>query len=221
MQRKRICLFMLLSVSFAWLAPATVSAVISFSKGNRPVENRGWPTGTERVANLTSRVVSVSGPRGGESYFGFRCNDTAEFNAALEKFNVIRAPRATRRSISMDGSTDIADDKPLLLVVHDYREDIEMLAGWAFLKERLDWTFAVWAPENFYRNFNHPQAGPFSEHPYDRQPFPPPRIDVYVGGNAPITWEQVSVPSNVRVIDKRAAAAPVDVKNGGVVRGRL
>ena len=213
---------MLLGVSFVWFAPATVSAMISFSKGNRPVENRGWPTGTEEVANLTSRVVSVSGPGFGDSYFGYRCTDTAEFNAALEKFSAIRTPRATRRSFSMDGNADIIDDKPLLLVVHDYREDIEMLAGWTFLKERLDWTFVVWGAENFYRNFNRPQeAGSFSDHPYYRQPIPPPRIDVYVGGDGPIVWEQVNVSSNVRVIDKRAAAAPVDVKDGGVVRGRL
>ena len=221
MQQKRIKLLMLLSVSFAWLAPATVSAMISFSTGNRPVENRGWPSGTEEVANLTCRVVSVSGPGMGEYYFGYRCNDTAEFNVALKKFSAIRAPRATRRSISMDGSIDIIDDKPLLLVVHDYREDIAKRYGWTFLKERLDWTFAVWVAEDFYRNFNRPQAGPFSDHPYYRQPFPPPRIDVYVGGDGPIVWEEMNVPSNVRVIDKRAAAAPVDVKTGGVVRGRL
>ncbi|UCF14308.1 MAG: carboxypeptidase regulatory-like domain-containing protein [Phycisphaerales bacterium] len=220
-QRNKIKFFVLLSISFAWLAPTRVSAMISFSKGNRPVENRSWPTGTEEVANLTSRVVSVSGPRGGESYFGYRCNDTAEFNAALEKFSAIQAPRATRRSISMDGNADIIDDKPLLLVVHDYRQDVEMLAGWTFLKERLDWMFAVWAAEDFYRNFNRPQVGPFSDHPYYRQSFPPPRIDVYVGGDGPIVWEQVIVPSNVRVIDKRAAAAPVDVKSGGVILGRL
>ena len=221
MQRNRIKFLMLLSVSFAWLVPARVSALISFSTGNRPVENRGWPTGTEEVANLTSRVVRVAGPGIGEYYFGYRCNDTAEFNAALEKFSAIRAPRATRRSISMDGGADIIDDKPLLLVVHDYREDIEKLSGWTFLKERVDWAFAVWIAEDFYRNFNRPQAGPFSDHPYYRQPIPPPRIDVYVGGDGPIVWEQVNVPSNVRVIDKRAAAAPVDAKNGGVVRGRL
>lgn len=222
MQRNRLKLIVLLSaLSFAWLVPATVLAMISFSLGNTPVENRGWPTGTEHVANLTSRLVSVAGLSGGEYHFGYRCSDTAEFNAALAKFAAIRAPRTTRRSISLDGRADIIDDKPLLLVVHDYREDIERPAGWTFLKERLDWTFAVWVAEQFYRNFNRLQGGPFSGHPYYRQPVPPPRIDVYVGGDGPIVWEEVNVPSNVRVIDKRAVAAPVDVKNGGVVRGRL
>ncbi len=157
MQRNRIKFLILLSVLFAWLVPARVSAMISFSTGNRPVENKGWPTGTEEVANLTSRVVSVSGPGMGEYYFGYRCNDTAEFNVALKKFSAIRAPRSTRRSISMDGSIDIIDDKPLLLVVHDYCEDITKRYGWTFLKGRLDWTFVVWVAEDFYRNFNRPR----------------------------------------------------------------
>jgi len=213
---------MLLSVlSFAWLVPATVWAMRSFSIGNTPVENRGWPTGTEGVANLTSRLGLMEGPSGGEYYFAYRCNDTAEFNAALEKFSAIRAPRTTRLSISLDGRADIIDDKPLLLVAHDYRQDTEKQTGWTFLKERVDWTFAVWVAESFHRHFNGRFGRAFSGNSYYRQPVPPPRIDVYVGGEGPIDWEEVNVPPNVRVIDKRAAAAPVDVKNGGVVRGRL
>lgn len=222
MQRNRPEFLVFLSVlSFAWFVPAAVLALSSISTGNTPVENSGWPTGTEDVANLTSRVGHMEGPSGGEHYFAYRCNDAAGFNAALETFSAIRVPRTTRRSISLDGRADIIDDKPLLLVAHDYREDDEKRAGWAFLKERVDWTFAFWVAESFYRHFGGSLGRAFSDHPYYRQPVPPPRIDVYVGGDGPIVWEEVRVPSNVRVIDKRAAAAPVDVAPGGVVRGRL
>jgi len=222
MRRNRNELLMLLGLlSFAWSLPGTASAMVSFSKGNALVRNMGWPTGTEEVANLPSRLGSMDGPMGGVHYFLYRCNDTAEFNAALEKFGAIKAPRATRRSTSLAGRAAIIDDKPLLLVVHDYRENIEDVAGWTILQERSDWTFTVWVPEEFHRSFNRPMGRGFTDDPYFRQPVPPPRIDVYVGGDAPIVWEDVIVPSNVRVIDKRASAAPVDVKNGGVVRGRL
>ena len=220
MLQNRIKLFMLLSVLLVWFVPARVSALITFSTRYRPVENRGWPSGTEELANLTSRIVSVSGPGMGESYFGYRCNDTTEFNAALKKFGVIRVPRPTRRSLTAAGKADIVDDKPLLLVVHDYQENIGEMVGWRFLKDRVDWIFAFWIPESFHDSFNRTQ-GRSPSHPYSRQAVASPRIDVYVGGDGPIVWDQVKVPSNVRVIDKRAAAAPVDVKDGGVVRGRL
>ncbi len=217
MQRNRIKLLVLLSVlSCAWLVPGTVSALIMVYEGNAPVENRGWPTGTEEVANLPSRLGYMEGPPfgGGEYYFRYRCNNTAEFNLVLEEFSVIRSPRATRRSmVSLDGQkADIIDAKPLLLVVHDYRSDME---------DRVDWTFTVWVAENFHRLFNRLQGGLDPDHPHYRQPVPPPRIDVYAGGDGPIVWDDVKVPSNVRLIDKRAAAAPVDVENGGALRGRL
>ena len=115
--------------------------------------------------------------------------------------------------VSLDGgSADIIDDKPLLLVVHDYRYDVE---------DRADWTFTVWIVESFHRLFNRPKGGTWPNHPHYRQPVPPPRIDVYVGGKGPIVWAAVKVPANVRVIDKRLTAAPEDVMDGGVVRGRL
>ncbi|GAF99752.1 unnamed protein product, partial [marine sediment metagenome] len=147
--------------------------------------------------------------------------DTAEFNAALEKLSAIRAPRIAVRSISVDGGAYIMDDKPLLLVAHDYDEDINQKDGWSFLEERVDWTFTIWVAEEFYRSFSSPMGEYRSDDPYNHQPVPPPRIDVYVGGDGPIVWEDVKVPPNVRVIDKRAAAAPVDVSSGGAVRGNL
>ena len=48
---------------------------------------------------------------------------------------------------------------------------------------------------------------------------PSPRIDVYLDADSLIVWEEVEVPSNVRVIDMRAKAMPVSVDAGGVIRG--
>ena len=212
-------LALLLLASSLCLQPTTSVALIEVAKGNRPVKNLGWPTGTEAVANLPCRLGYMVGPPfgGGEYHFAYHGTDTAEFNRALEKFGAIRVPRTTRRSLtSIDGQRAwIVDNRPLLLVVHDGPKDQSDRYG-----KRVDWTFTVWVPENYHRLFSHPKGTFGWDHPNYRQPVPPPRIDAYVGGGGPIEWDKVRVPPNVRVIDKRRSAS-TDTHDGGVVRGRV
>ena len=228
--RRRIRVLSLLFIlSLAWLLPNAVYALIEVCYGNRPTQNMGWPTGAEAVANLPSRLGYMVGPPfgGGEYYFNYNCKDTAEFNRALQKFGAIQAPRMARRSlISLDGQrTHILDEKPLLLVVHDWTK--EPWPPWpeghgkeaAKDTKRVDWTFTIWVPESFHSLFSSPKGSFDSDHPNFRQPVPPPRIDVYLGGDSPIVWEEVEVPANVKMIDMRAKARPVNVDAGGVIRG--
>ena len=65
---------------------------------------------------------------------------------------------------------------------------------------------------------SHPKGTSGWSHPNYRQPVPPPRIDVYVGGGGPIEWDEVNVPDNVRVIDSRRSAS-TEAHGGGVIRG--
>ena len=113
------------------------------------------------------------------------------------------------------------DDRPLLLVVHDWtREPWVARHGpeAAPNAKQVDWTFTVWAPENHYRLFAGTNQS-FSDHPNFRQPVPAPRIDVYLDRDSPIAWDEVEVPANVRVIDTRGEAAPGDLGASGVIRG--
>lgn len=200
-------------------------ALISISEGNEPIgEHIALPTGAAEVANLPSRLGYKEGPPfgGGEYFFEYHCTDTQEFNGALEKFGAIRTPRVARQSLISVSSqkTHLLDIEPLLLVVHDANRDGDSPEAFVTFEKRTDWTFTVWNPESYYRHFFNPQAV-LSDHPNFRQPFPPPRIDVYLGGDCPIDWDKVKVPSNVRVIDKRVKAAPGDLEDGGLICGRL
>jgi len=209
----------LLLASSLCVRPATSLALISIAKGNQPVKNLGWPTGTEAVANLPSRLGFMAGPPGGEYHFQYHCQSTDQFNRALEKFGCIRVPRPIRTSIaSIEGRrTRIMDQKPLLLVVHDGPKKGSGRYATDFGK-RVDWTFTIWSPENFHRSFSRLRGRYGWGHPNYRQPVPPPRIDVYVGGGGPIEWDEVRVPEKVRVMDQRRAAANA-AHDRGVIRG--
>lgn len=218
-------LFVLLTLMGLWLFPSTLVALISVNEGNEPITNKGWPTGSEEVANLPSRLRYMEGPPfgGGQYYFEYRCKDTAEFNNALQKFGAIRVPRMSRRSSSFDGQKIwIMDDRSLLLVVHDWAK--EPWPGWhnketAKDKKRIDWTFTIWVPERFHNLFSDRKSSFIYDHFLFHQPVPPPRIDVYLDGDSLIVWKEVEVPANVRVIDTRAEVSPVNVDEGGVMRG--
>lgn len=209
--------------------PAMLPALIMVHEGNDPVPNMGWPTGTEEVANLPSRIGYKEGPPfgGGEYFFEYHCENMAGFNNALQKFSAIHVPRLTTQSlVSLNGQrTKTINHKPLLLAVHDHVKDSsteESRPEGAGEKKRVDWTFTIWVPENYYRLFNHPKNHLMvSDHPNFRQPVPQPRIDVYVGGDSPIIWKEVQVPSNIQVIDKRAESSPINLEKGGAIRGSV
>jgi len=103
--------------------PMAAPALIVVHEGNDPVQNMGWPDGTEAVANLPERLGFEVGPPfgGGEYLFKYRCRDTAQFNEALQRFGGIRTPRIGREMFTSLGGPNprIGDAKTLLLVVHD------------------------------------------------------------------------------------------------------
>ena len=198
-----------------WLLCGPVWGLIQVHKGNDPIPEFGLPTGAKAVADITSRLGYRVGPPfgGGEYYFTYQSKDTAEFNQALELFSQIRVPRLAREWLmSLNGDrTTLAEHPLLLLVVHDQTDKTD--------KEREDWTFTVWSPAHYYRLFNNPKSTLSASHPNYQQPMPPPRIDVYVGGDCPIQWAQVKVPVALKVIDTRTA--PDATQQGGTVTGAV
>jgi hypothetical protein len=227
MLREKQKLFVLLALMGLCLFPSTASALIMVANGNEPVANQGWPTGSEEVANLPSRLGYMEGPPygGGLYHFEYRCKDTADFNNALQKFGAIRVPRLTRRSFSFDGQRNwIMDDRSLVLVVHDWVKE-----PWPGSHNKevdkdnksIDWTFTIWVPENFHSLYSDRKYIFVSDDPHFNQPVPPPRIDVYLGGDSPIVWKEVKVPANARLIDTRKEALPVNVDDGGVMIGGI
>jgi len=206
-----VCLALLLLCGPAW-------GLIEVHTGNDPIPEFGLPTGAKAVADISSRLGYRVGPPfgGGEYYFTYQCKDTAEFNQALALFSQIRVPRLAREwLVSLNGNrTTLAEHPLLLLVVHDQSDKTAKID-----KERVDWTFTVWSPEHYYRLFSDPKGTLGASHPNYQQPLPPPRIDVYVGGNSPIQWAQVKVPATLKVIDTRTA--PGVTQQGGTVTGAV
>jgi len=77
-------------------------------------------------------------------------------------------------------------------------------------QKRIDWTFTIWNPQDWDHLNNTSRAiyrSPDSDIqkpvPRAKKPVPAPKVDVYVGGDCPIVWEQVKVPKKLVVIDKR------------------
>src|SRR5215213_2648599 len=78
-------------LAFLLAAPGAL-AMISFSLGNDPVQDGGWPAGSLEVANLESRVVTWEGPMGdAAAKFAYR-GDAAAFQRALDLFAKIEGP---------------------------------------------------------------------------------------------------------------------------------
>ncbi len=185
---------LLLTTCILGLLSANAAPLITGGRGNEPMENRGWPLGAEKVANLACRVAWWEGPPygGGQHVFEYRSKDTAEFNDALKAFAAIRTPK-------------------LELIVQDgpHKSFME--------QEQVDWTFIVWRPESWHSLYNNPKSTFPRRGDNTGKPVPPPSLHAYVGGKGAIVWEQVEVPPNVHVIDRRASAAKVKPVGGGMI----
>lgn len=195
------------------LAAATAHALITFSLGNDPVQDGGWPAGSLEVANLESRVATWEGPLGdAAARFAYR-GDAAAFQRALDLFAKIEAPKR-------------------LLVVHEGPATLPFLKDEKDPKSdgRYDWSFTVVNPEGHKRM--HQDASPWlaarragrgGDDSADPSVPPPPRIDVFIGGpaGAGIDWSAVTVPDGITVRDERASAHGYPAGSGSVVRGRV
>ena len=182
-------------------------ALITGSHGSEPVQDRGWPSGSVQIANLPARLGYWEGPPygGGEYHFLYRCENTDQFNQALEIFAAIRADK-------------------LGLVVHNGPEYSFWLKGndeeLEREENRVDWTFMVWVPQSWDRLYNNPKSLYRSDHPNFRKPVAAPRIDLYLGQGA-VAWKDVTVPENVVVIDKRPGAVSPEFAGSGLVQGKV
>src|SRR5947209_19599947 len=83
-----------LMVALVWLWAIPALALIVVGRGNDPVHDNNWPAGSMEVANLKTRVGWWEGPPfgGGEHTLLYR-GDEAAFQAALDAFARIKAPR--------------------------------------------------------------------------------------------------------------------------------
>lgn len=197
--------FALTAVTCLLLASAPAWALIEFSRGNAPVDDRNWRAGAVDVANLKCRVCVWVGPPfgGGMSNFVYR-SDTDTFNKALELFAKVRAP--SLELIVCDGPGECA-------MLKDDRAPS--------LDTRYDWDFVIWDVQSYYRLYANPTSTFLSNAPDFRRPLPPPRITVFVGGGGAIEWDKVLVPEGITVIDKRAVAAGIKPGQGAVIAGSI
>ncbi len=194
-----------------WLITVPASAafgLITGSHGNDPIRERGLPEGSAAVANLKQRLGYWVGPPfgGGEYHFEYRSENTQQFNAALAVFAQVDAGR-------------------LELVVHNgpyysfwLRDNDEHLEQEG---NRIDWSFTVWNAENWKRLYNDPNSYFLADHPNYHKPVAPPRIDLYITRGGSINWDDVKVPANVAVIDRRPGSIGPEYAGKGLVDGKV
>ncbi|MHC4323370.1 MAG: hypothetical protein ACYSUX_03760 [Planctomycetota bacterium] len=199
----KILSFSLMLVIILLFSDTGISLIIV--GGDEPTQDHGWPSGCVETANLTTRFGWWEGPPfgGGEYHFLYRCDNTDQFNQALEKFAAI-------------------DAKRLELVVHNGPKKDFMVDG------RVDWTFLAWVPKNWdslnnmSRNFYRPVDSDSKKPvPMAKKIMPALRIDVYLGGENPIAWEDVKIPENLVVIDRRPRSVSSELAGKGLVRGKV
>jgi 5-hydroxyisourate hydrolase-like protein (transthyretin family) len=202
-KRRNLAIAVALSMMLLYAAPGW--SLRTVARGNRPVQDRGrrWPAGTVNLANLKSRLGYWARY---EHVFLYRCKDTDEFNEALKTFAVINA-------------------NTLELVVHNgpkyswaLKDKNEELA-----KEdnRVDWTFTVWSPERWDMLYNRSRRRVSPANLNFGKPVAPPRIDAYIIRAGSILWEQVKVPENVVLIDKRPGSVSPEFAGKGLVRATV
>ncbi len=182
--------------------PCGVQAVRSFSRGNKPVRDPGWPEGALAVANLPSRVgwweFGSDALGGGEFQFLYQ-GDGAALVEAFKEFVAIRAPA-------------------LDVVIHDGVQTNACLIDPAEpnADTHVDWAFTIWVPAAWHRLFNNPNLMLPNEQ--RGQPVDPPRLDVSVDGALPVSWPEIPVPGNLHLRDERTAAVGLSPAKGSVVR---
>lgn len=192
---------------------SSANAMMSGSTGNEPVKNHFWPTGSEEVANLKTRVASWSGPIGTGDTFDYRARSTADLNEALVALAAVVVPR--RELVLRNGPAE----SPWLKVMADRIKDAE--------GARIDWSFEVWQPVSWHQVHNNPMSHFGSDFPGFRRPVDPPRITAYFGGGGKLAWEKVKVPEGVTVIDQRGTpgeppsitGSVYDMRTGKVIEG--
>jgi 5-hydroxyisourate hydrolase-like protein (transthyretin family) len=189
------------------LSPKLGLSLITGEHGNRPITDRGWPASSVQVANLPSRLGYWEGPPfgGGEYHFLYRCENTDEFNQALKTFAAIHA-----------GNLElfVRNGPEYSFWLKKNEEELSKP------ENRVDWTFTVWIPDSWNRLYNSPRSFLFSDHLNFKKPVAAPRVDVYIGGGS-IVWEDVKIPKNLVVIDKRPGSVSPKFAGKGLIHGKV
>jgi protocatechuate 3,4-dioxygenase beta subunit len=204
-RRKTIGLMSLAVLCLALVLPVPGLALIRVQSGDQPVHNSAWPRGTTEVANQPNRVRYWEGPPfgGGEYNFEFCCQNTNQFNQALKALSAIEADRLEL----------VVHNGPLKSVFGEVNRESP--------DDLIDFTFTVWDPKQWNWHFNRPNSVFFSDNPRFGKPVAPPRMDVYISDGGPIVWEEVQIPENLTVINKRPGSIAPEFAGKGLVDGKV
>jgi hypothetical protein len=198
----RLFAFLAVLAGLLPFSPSATHAMSSGSTGNDPVQNHGWPTGSEGVANLKTRVAFWSGPLLVGDTFDFRAKSSADLNEALKAFAKIAVPK--RELILRNGPAESHWLKSFPVRKNDP------------LGARIDWTFVIWHPGTWYQRNNDPRSTFAAEYSGFRRPVDPPRIVAWFGGGGKLVWEEIVVPEGIIVIDQRGKPGDGPSFTGGV-----
>jgi hypothetical protein len=163
--------FVLIVVLLGLVCP--VEALILTGTGNKPVHDRGWPSGAVDVADLASRIDWWEGPPfgGGEWHFEYR-GKTDALQQALDAFAHVKAP-------------------VLDLFVHDGTKNSFVLdPNHRATTNNIDWSFTIWVPERWQALYGHDQPIMFCDDPNAGESMSAPRVDLYTGGDSEIAFEE-------------------------------
>ncbi len=194
----------LLTVCPLILVSPVALGMITVMSGNSPLPKAHWPEGTVDVANLPDRLSCSIGPPfgGGEYHFSFKSADTKAINQALEIFARIKAPQ-------------------LILILTDPPGP---KVTWTSLeKERanepgIPWMLHVWDRESWHLLYNNPMSDLYPKDQCSGDLPPPPDMTVGVGEGG-VVWEELKIPDNLTVVDKRAESQSSADKTGIEVHG--
>jgi hypothetical protein len=196
------------------LMSSVCSALIIGGPSKQPVTDKDWPLGSLELANLPSRIGWLEGPAfgGGQMTFYYQ-GDASALQTALDQFAALKAPRVELVVHAGPKTEALMRERPSRPrggpTTYEIKPD-------PATDPRIDWTFTVWTPENWYRlHSNDRLAGMLGQESGDRS-LPAPRIDAYVGGGG-IDFSQVKLAAAIVVTEERASAA--GFANGPVLAG--
>lgn len=194
----------LLTLFLVLYASVCQAFLIRGEKGNKLVNDPGWPMGAAKVFNTGNRVAWWEGPPFGGGQWHAECQGNAEaLNAILVDFQNIDAPKKR-------------------LIVHDgvgrsfWLDPNREQTGNPTVE--IDWMFIVWQKDRWEMQKKLP-AGMSSIRRGigTADPSPIPEIHFYAGGA--IDWKDLKVPDGIEVIDNRLESHGFSRKDGRVIDG--
>jgi hypothetical protein len=187
------------------IAPAELAlALISGSEGNDPLQDPGWPNGAAAIFNHPSRIAWWEGPPfGGGQWCAEYRGDAKTLNLLLVDVGKIEVK--AKRIVLHDG-------EGASFWLNKNREPEKRDAA------RMDWNFTVWQPGSWAQQ----QKLPPDLRPSDLgdpESGPPVQMNVYTGGD--FRWQDVTVPPEIEVDDRRLEAHGLSTEDGVVLEGRI